>query len=100
MLPKVSRLTHAVAEASEVVDCAARQGDVYARRELLADAAGTLGGGARSQRTALDQRNVWVAADGQVVGDRQANHAAADDHYPAAPHRRVTQQITFSGPVD
>ena len=96
VLAEASRLADAVAEASEVVDCAARQGDVYPRGELLADAAGTLGRSARSQYPALDQRNVLVAVGGQVVGDRQPDHAAADDHYLTAPQQRVTQ---LSGPV-
>src|ERR687896_666516 len=100
MLAEAGRPADAIMDASKVVDCAARQDDIYPRGELLADAAGALGGSTRSQRPALDQRNVSIAANGQVVGDRQADHAAADDHYPTAPQRRVTQQVTLSDPVD
>ena len=59
-------------------------------RAQLADQPGRMPGRARGQLLALEQQHVRASRAGQVVGDRAADHPAADDHRPgmglADPH--------------
>src|SRR5438876_794761 len=69
-----------VLEALEDLDGLEREPDLRLGRELRADAAGGLRGGAAADRLALEHDDVAHAAAREVVGDRAAHHAAADDH--------------------
>jgi hypothetical protein len=58
-------------------------------RAQLADQPGSVPGGAAGQLFPLQQHHVAPAELGQMVGDRAADHSAADDH-----RLRVTGQIS------
>ena len=68
-----------VREPPEDVDALQGEADLGLGRELNADAARRLAGRARADGLALEEDDVAEPAAGQVVGDRAADHAAADD---------------------
>ena len=67
-------------EAPAQLDRLLHQPDVELGGPLLAHAAAVAARGALGEVAALDDDHVLEAALGEVVRDRQADHAAADDH--------------------
>src|SRR2546430_6559868 len=76
-----------VREPPEDVDALQGEADLGLGRELNADAACRLAGRARADGFALEEDDVAEPAAGQVVGDRAAHHAAADDHRAGRPRQ-------------
>src|SRR6266480_7267124 len=76
-----------VREPPEDVDALQGKADLGLGRELNADAACRLAGRARADAFALEEDDVAEPAAGQVVGDRAAHHAAADDHRAGRPRQ-------------
>src|SRR2546428_455740 len=74
-------------EALEDLDALEREADLGLGRELNADATRRLAGRPRADGLALEDDDVAESTAGQVVGDRAADHAAADDDRARRPGR-------------
>src|ERR1700730_1818445 len=68
-------------EILEHAEALEREADLRLGRELGADAARGLAGGAAADCLALEDDDVTLATPGQVIGDAAADHAAADDDH-------------------
>src|ERR1700694_2229051 len=79
-LAEVGRHPDLLLEALQEGDAAHPDPDVDLARELLADAAGVPRRGARPELAAFEEDDVH-ALPCEVIGQRAAHHAAADDDY-------------------
>ena|SRR5437867_1752345 len=77
---------HLVLERLEAQERALRQADVHLGRELEPDPSGVLARRSRPKPVALEDDDLAGAAKAQVVRDRGANDAPADDDDVGARH--------------
>src|SRR4029077_2549708 len=78
--------THLVGERLEPREGELREPHVHLGRELEPDPAGVLAGGAGPEAISLQDHDASGAAEAQVVRDRGADHASADDDDVGAGH--------------
>src|SRR5205823_11739555 len=87
-----------VLEALEDLDRLEREADLGLVRELHADPPRRLARRAAADALALEDDDVARAATRQVIGDRAADHTAADDHRAGAPGQAHGRPMMMAPP--